>query len=188
MEFQILGSNAKTEVLIRFNKRPTHKEFDMGYYNNKFTIDAVNQSKMVSDYSIKFMILCLNSVNTAIKVKFQGMRPKKENLGGRFEKIEYHKFLKFDLKISKEKKTQLQMMRMKELPMIAKNKSMTYLCNQNYRQLVSKQNAAKFREQRDRVQQRKKEIYLQTKQRKEEKINKFFNIKKRVRKNKRITT
>lgn len=181
MEFKIIGNEAKTEVLIRFNKRPNHKEFDMACYSNKFTLDAMNQSKMVSDYSIKFMIICLNDASVGIRAKFLGMRPKKENLGGRFENIDYNKFLRFKLNISEEKKKQLKMMRMRELPIIKKNKNMAYLCNENYWKLVSKNNVRCFVEKRDRVKKRKEEIYQETKQRKKEKINKFVNIKKRVR-------
>lgn len=178
------GNDVQTEVLIRFNNNPNHKDFDLAFYRNKFTIDENNQGKLTKDYSIRFMIICLNDSHAKLKAKFLGLRPNRQNKGQRkFEKIQYHDFLNFDLDISKKKKLQIEMMNKKVLPKVKKNKKMAYICNENYRKLKSRKRLKEFFKQKEIVIKRKERIFMEKKIETEKRLDKFLKIKLRVKTN-----
>lgn len=175
------GNDVQTEVLIRFNNKPTHKDYDLAFYKNNFIIGESNQGKITGDYSIKFMVICLNDSVADFKVRFMGIRSNRSNKSlKRFDKIQYHDFLNFEFDMSKKRKKEIENMRLKNLPKVVENRKMAYICNPNYKKLQSKKRIREYAKKKEIVLEKKAEMFEIRRIEKEKRMDKFLKIRIRV--------
>lgn len=182
LEFAIFGSEVRTEVMIRFNKLPNHNDFDIVYYQSKFIIPESHQSKLTQDFSIKFMVLSTSEESNAFfRVKFLGEKPRRNVKSmKKFEKIDYQSYLNFELRLSAHQRQNIENGKMKNLPIVKRNKEMAYVCKTNYRKLKSQKRSQIYNMKKELFKSRKRILYLDQKRKKKERMNKFLKIKIRV--------
>lgn len=101
----INDSNSKIEFLVGFNHTPNQVKNELKFYDNEFVIGRENQKFLVSDYSIRFMILSINNLDTTIRISFKGLRPCRYiKESPRFDRIDYFRFKSIELDLPNFKK------------------------------------------------------------------------------------
>lgn len=88
---------------------------------------------MTHDYSIKFMLLAINTLDTTIRISFRGLRPCRHlKETPRFSKIDYFRFKNIELDLPQRKHE------MKNYDQIDRNLNLLKVYNPNFKSILSK--------------------------------------------------
>jgi hypothetical protein len=150
LEFEIKDKNSKTEFLVGFNSNPNQVKNDLKFYNNEFVIGTESQKLLTKDYSIKFMLLAINTLDTEIRISFKGLRPCRYiRETPRFEKIDYFRFKNFELELPEVRNDY------RNQDQIDRNLDMIKIYNPNFKQILSKRATMEYDFKRKLAKQRR---------------------------------
>ena len=163
LEITYKGYDVKSKTYISFSGQPTYNKNDMVSLDTNIVLNDQALKAASKSYSIKFMLIALNSFTATIKVKFKGKRPVHiRQVLPKFKRIKYEEFYAMNIKIPKSVKAP------KKLDIVMNNPKKVDLYNQNYRKLISQKKVEIYEMKRKKV--------LEARSLQREKLKKVYSL------------